>query len=227
MDWPKVISFDCYGTIIDWESEIQLAFKEILNKHGFKNVDFVELQRYWEEIQFDYIQKQYLPYVEVLKDTLSMTFNHFNYPFTKEDLDFFSKSMGGWQPFSDAKESLLSLKKHAKIALLTNTDDHIIQQTVHTLGVDFDEIVTAEQVRSYKANHDGFYYLMDKMGINKSDLLHVGFGFKYDVVPATEIGITSCWVNRYGETRPVDVREDYLVGDMKTLSLLVKGFKNK
>lgn len=225
MNWPKAITFDCFGTIIDWEGEIQLVFKEILKNHDVKCFDEVALQRYWEEVQFDYIQNQYLPYVEVLKNTLKMAFNHFNYPFTEADLDYFAESMGKWRPFQDAKEALLEIKKHVKIALLTNTDDHIIEETVSRLGIEFDAIVTAEQAGAYKANHDGFHLFLEKLNLDKSDILHTGFGFKYDVVPASELGITSCWVNRYGETRPVDVKEDYLVGDLKTLALLVKGLQ--
>jgi len=90
MKWPKAITFDCFGTLIDWEGEIQLIFKKLLKKHGVKNVDIITLQRYWEDIQFDYIQDQYLPYKEVLKNTLPMAFDHFDYPFTEEDAEYFS-----------------------------------------------------------------------------------------------------------------------------------------
>lgn len=223
MNWPKAITFDCYGTLIDWEGEIQVIFEEILRKNGVENVNVVALQRYWEDIQFDYIQDKYLPYKQVLMNTLPMAFNHFGYPYTDNDIEYFGASMGKWKPFLDTKEALLEIKKYTKIALLTNTDDNIIEETVSRLGVEFDEIVTAEQAGAYKANHDGFHLLLKKLQLEKSEILHTGFGFKYDVVPASELGITSCWVNRYGETRPVNVKEDYLVGDMKTLALLVKG----
>jgi len=223
LNWPKAITFDCYGTLIDWEGEIQLIFREILKKNGVEHFDVVALQRHWEDIQFDYIQNQYLPYKEVLKNTLPMAFNYFSYPFTDKDTEYFSASMGKWRPFSDTKSALLEIKKHTKIALLTNTDDHIIEETVKRLGIEFDEIVTAEQACAYKANHNGFHLLLKKLGLDKSEILHTGFGFKYDIVPASRLGITSCWINRYGETRPVDVKENYLVGDMKTFSILVKG----
>lgn len=220
---PKAVTFDCFGTLIDWEGEIQKVFKKILQGHGIEDADVVALQRYWENVQFDYIQEKYRPYKEVLKNTLPMAFNHFGYPFTQEDVVYFSESMGDWKPFPDTVEALKELKKYTKIALITNTDDAIIEQTVKQLGVEFDEIVTAEQAGIYKPGHDGFHLALKKLGLNKSDILHTGFGFKYDVVPASELGIESCWVNRYGETRPVDVKEDYLVGDMKTFVTLIKG----
>ena len=220
---PKAITFDCFGTLIDWEGEIQNIFKEILKKHGIEDADFVALQRHWENIQFDYIQEKYRPYKEVLKNTLPMAFRDYGYPFSPEDVLHFSESMGQWRPFPDTVEALKELKKHTKIALITNTDDAIIEETVQQLGVEFDEIVTAEQAGVYKPAHDGFHLALKKLGLDKSEILHTGFGFKYDVVPASELGIKSCWVNRYGEVRPANVKEDYLVGDMKTFALLIKG----
>ena len=223
MTLPKAITFDCFGTLIDWESEIQKVFKQILLKNGVTDVDVVGLQRHWENIQFDYIQEDYRPYKEVLKNTLPMAFRDYGYPFTPEDSVSFAESMGTWQPFPDTKEALLELRKYTKIALITNTDDDIISETVKQIGVEFDEIITAEQAGVYKPNHQGFYLALERLGLDKSEILHTGFGFKYDVVPATELGIQSCWVNRYGEVRPANVKETYLVGDMTTFALLIKG----
>lgn len=220
---PKAITFDCFGTLIDWEGEIQKIFKEILQRHGIKDADVVALQRHWENIQFEYIQEKYRPYKEVLKNTLPMAFRDYGYPFSPEDVIRFSESMGKWKPFPDTVEALKELKKYTKIALITNTDDAIIEQTVKQLGVEFDEIVTAEQAGVYKPAHDGFHLALKKLSLDKSEILHTGFGFKYDVVPASELGIKSCWVNRYGEVRPANVKEDYLVGDMRTFALLIKG----
>lgn len=223
--FPKVVTFDCYGTLIDWDRAIQKFFGDILTSHGVNDADVVALQRHWENIQFDYIQNQYRPYKEVLKHTLSMAFQDYDYPFSLDDCVAFSESMGSWEPFSDTKEALLEIKKHTKIALITNTDDAIISETVKHLGVDFDEVITAEQAGAYKANHEAFHLALERLGVDQSELLHVGFGFKYDIVPASELGIQSCWINRYGEIRPADVKETYMVGDMKTFALLVKGLK--
>lgn len=223
MPAPKAVTFDCFGTLIDWEREVQRMFKAILENHNVTDVDIVALQRQWEAIQFEYIQEQYRSYKEVLKNTLELTFQENNLPFSEEDATRFSESMGTWQPFEDTKDALLELKKYTKIALITNTDDAIIQETIKQIGVEFDEIITAEQAGAYKPSHKGFHLALERLGLDKSEILHTGFGFKYDVVPATELGIASCWVNRYGEVRPADVEETYLVGDMKTFALLIKG----
>lgn len=220
---PKAITFDCFGTLIDWEGEIQKFLKQILSEHGINNVDIVALQRHWENVQFEYIQKEYRPYKEVLKNTLPMAFRDYGYPLGPSDCIKFSESMGKWKPFPDTVEALKEIKKYTKIALITNTDNDIIKETVKQLGVEFDDIITAEMAGAYKPSHKGFHLALERLGLDKSEVLHAGFGFKYDVVPATELGFETCWINRYGEVRPVNVKETYLVGDMKTFALLVKG----
>lgn len=219
---PKAITFDCFGTLIDWEGEIQKFLKQILSEHGVNNVDIVALQRHWENVQFEYIQ-EYRPYKEVLKNTLPMAFRDYGYPISPSDCIKFSESMGKWKPFPDTVEALKEIKKYTKIALLTNTDNDIIKETVKQLGIEFDDIITAEMAGAYKPSHKGFHLALERLGLDKSEVLHAGFGFKYDVVPATELGFETCWINRYGEVRPVNVKETYLVGDMKTFALLIKG----
>ena len=131
--------------------------------------------------------------------------------------------MGYWKPFPDTREAILELQKLVKVVLITNTDDAIIAETERTIGVKFDEIITAEQAGAYKPSHKGFLLARERLGLDVSEIWHAGFGFKYDIVPATELGYTTVWVNRQGEVRPVDVKETFLVGDMRTLAYLVKG----
>lgn len=220
---PGAITFDCYGTLIDWESGIQQFFRERMAAHNIEGMDPRELQHKWEEIQFVTIQEAYRPYREVLRDTMRMTLDISQIPYAEQDLDEFANSMGRWQPFPDTKEAILELQKLTKVVLLTNTDDDIIAETERTIGVKFDDIITAQQAGAYKPSHKGFFLARERLGLPVSDIWHAGFGFKYDIVPATELGHTTVWVNRQGEARPVDVQETFLVGDLRTLSLLVKG----
>ena len=220
---PKAITFDCYGTLIDWERAIQQFFSESLDLHGGGDVDPLTLQAEWEEIQFLYIQEQYRPYRQVLRDTLKMAFDNYNIPTNDEERDEFANSMGSWKPFPDTRDAILELQKLVKVVLITNTDDEIIAQSERTIGVKFDEIITAEQAGAYKPRHKGFLLARERLGLDVSEIWHAGFGFKYDIVPATQLGYTTVWVNRQGEVRPVDVKETFLVGDMRTLAYLIKG----
>lgn len=220
---PEAITFDCYGTLIDWETAIQQFFAESLDAKGLGYVDPLTLQTEWEEIQFRYIQQQYRPYRQVLFDTMRMTYEQFHIPFDKAEAEEFAASMGHWKPFPDTRQAILDLQKLLKVVLITNTDDAIIAETEKTIGVKFDDIITAEQAHAYKPSHAGFQLAQKRLNLPIEDIWHAGFGFKYDVVPATELGYTTVWVNRQDEGRPVDVKETFLVGDMRTLAYLIKG----
>src|SRR5207248_9411110 len=115
------------------------------------------------------------------------------------------------------------LQRFLKVALITNTDNDIIAETEGTIGVKFDEIITAEQAGAYKPSHKGFLLARERLGLPVSDIWDASSGFKYDIVPVTELGYTTVWVNRQGEGRPVDVKETFLLGDMATLAYLIKG----
>ena len=220
---PKAITFDCYGTLIDWESEIQQFFRQRLAAKQVEGVDARALQLYWEEIQFGYIQQQYRPYRQVLRDTMRMAFEAFHLPYDESDVEEFAQSMGKWKPFPDTREAILALQQFVKVALITNTDDAIIRETEQTIGVQFDEIITAQQAGAYKPSHKGFQLARERLGLTVPEIWHAGFGFKYDIVPATALGYTTVWVNRQGEARPLDVKETFMVGDMQTLAYLVRG----
>ncbi len=219
---PKAITFDCYGTLIDWEKEIQLFFARQLATKGIQGIDTRALQRHWESVQFEFIQ-QYHPYRQVLRETMAKAFQDFALPYEEQDIEAFADSMGQWQPFPDTQASLSELQTYVKVALITNTDDAIIAQTQQHLGIVPDAIITAEQAGAYKPQHQGFHLARERLGLDTKDIWHAGFGFKYDVVPATELGYTTVWINRQGEARPLEVKETFLVGDLATLVYLIKG----
>ena len=116
---PKAITFDCYGTLIDWESEIRRFFAESMDLKGYGYVDPQTLQEEWEEIQFRYIQEKYRPYRQILRNTLRMVFNNYHIPTDNEECDEFADSMGYWKPFPDTREAILELQKLVKVVLTT------------------------------------------------------------------------------------------------------------
>ncbi len=220
---PKAITFDCYGTLIDWESGIQHFFAQRLAAHHLEGLDPRALQHKWEEIQFVAIQQPYRPYRQVLHETMRMTLESWQIPYAEQDLEEFATAMGSWPPFPDTHQALLELQKLTKTVLITNTDDEIIAQTERTIGVKFDDIITAQQAGAYKPSHKGFLLARQRLDLPVSEIWHAAFGFNYDIVPATELGYTTVWVNRQGEARPMHVHETFLVGDLRTLLYLVKG----
>jgi len=226
---PKAITFDCYGTLIDWEEEIQHHFDRLLQSRNIQGIDTRALQRRWEEIQFAYIQ-EYHPYHQVLHETMAETFGEYGLPLGGEEAEIFAGSMGKWHAFPDTPSSLEVMQHELgiKVVLITNTDDKIIAETVSQLGVMPDEIITAEQAGAYKPHHEGFLLARQRLQLPVEEIWHAGFGFKYDIIPATELGYATVWVNRQGEARPPDVtvKETFLVGDLATLVYLLKGVKD-
>lgn len=122
---PKAITFDCYGTLIDWERAIQRFFAESLDMKAMGHVDPRTLQTEWEEIQFRYIQEQYRLYRQVLRDTLRMVFSNYHIPTNDEECDEFADSMGYWKPFPDTKDAIIELQKYVKV-VLTSGDRYLV-----------------------------------------------------------------------------------------------------
>lgn len=219
---PKAITFDIFGTVIDWEGEIQDFFKNLMAKYNIIGVEPKTVQQRWEEIQFDYIQ-EYKPYRKVLYDTLALTCKEFGFEFSEEDCIEFSNSMSSWKPFPDSVDAIKEIRKFTKFVALTNTDNDIISACLKNAGIEVDDIVTAEMAGCYKPDTAGFVLSRERLGLSVDEMMHAGFGFKYDVVPGNKLGYRTIWVNRQGIIRPVDDKEDILCGDLKTLALILKG----
>ena len=235
---PKAITFDTYGTLIDWEGEIANYFRGFMDKKRVPGLNPRDVQRRWEVIQFAYIQEKYRPYTQVLCDTLKMTCEEFGLPFSSADGKDFAASMGKWEPFPDTQKAMTEIRKLCKVVLLTNTDNAIIAQSVKLMGIEVDDIVTAEMAGIYKPGLDGFHLARRRLGLEVDEIMHAGFGFRYDIEPATKLGYKTCWVNRQGEARSIwtdsegharesEVKETYLVGDLQTLAWMLKGMAAK
>ena len=130
--------------------------------------------------------------------------------------------MGYWKPFPDTKEAIIELQKIVKVLLITNTDDTIIAQTERTIGVKFDDIITAQQAKSYKPSFNNFNLALKKIGLPKENILHAAESLYHDVAPANELGIANVWVNRRGgkpgATKDIAATPGMEVPDIKTLA---------
>lgn len=153
---------------------------------------------------------------------MGMTCKEYGLSFTKHDCENFAENIANWKPFADSHDALLELQKYTKITLLTNCDNALIKESVKQIGVEFDDIVTAEMAGIYKPAYGGFKLSQKRLGLTEKEMIHAAFGFKYDIVPATALGYRTCWVNRQGEPRPMDVWESFMVGDLRTLAVVVK-----
>ena len=120
----------------------------------------------------------------------------FHVQFTHDEADGLAQSIKSWEPFPDTVPALRRLKSRYKLAILSNIDDDLFAFTAAKLEVQFDCVVTAQQVRSYKPSLHNFETLLDRLGIERDRLLHVAESLYHDVVPAHSLGIATVWVNR-------------------------------
>ncbi len=216
------VTFDCYGTLIDWDSGIRLFLQELVARKGV-DVDLDALHQRWEAIQFDLIQQAYRRYKDILRLSLESALKESGIPYEPTDGEAFAASMPTWHPFPEVPAVLLELKSLTRIAIISNTDNDILAESVRLMGVTFDALITAEDARVYKPNPAIFAFALQRLGEEPHRILHVAFGFHYDLEPAKQVGLTTCWLNRKGEPMPEGAVPDFVLTDFTQLPQLVKG----
>ncbi|HJO83304.1 MAG: haloacid dehalogenase type II [SAR202 cluster bacterium] len=220
-DRYEAVTFDCYGTLIDWETGIVGAVKPVLANHGFARND-AEVLRLYSEAEPAAQQGEYAEYREILRRVMRGIADSVGFTATETDLSRLADSLGDWPVFDDTVGALTALKTRYKLAVVSNIDDDLFELTAQRLGVEFDEVVTAQQARGYKPSTRNFKLLLERLGVDRSKILHVAESLYHDVVPANELGLSVVWVNRHGEsgggaTRPADGKPDLEVSDLAAL----------
>ena len=221
----KVATFDCYGTLVDWEGGLGTFLYELLLRLGEDDPPpGRQLRERWEEIQFDLVQGEYRDYSEILSLSLAELLREHGWPYNELDGQALQRAMGAWQPFPDTVPALRRAKAAGmRLAILSNTDRAIMQHTLRQLeGVEFDEVIVAEDVRAYKPSPENFQALSDRLSEPREEVLHVAFGFKYDIGPAQAAGYRAAWVNRHREARPAGAVPEYEWTDLYGLAELAE-----
>lgn len=199
----RVATFDCYGTLIDWEGGLATFLYDLALQHETPTENGDGLRQRWEEIQFGIIQGPYEDYKSVLAESLRLWMDERGYPWNPAHGEALARSMRSWQPFPDTIPALTQARAAGmRLAILSNTDDDLIAHSLRHLVVPFDAVVTAEQCRSYKPSFNNFERLLAVVGEPAERVLHVAFGFKYDIGPASAVGMDSAWINRKVEPMP-------------------------
>jgi 2-haloacid dehalogenase/putative hydrolase of the HAD superfamily len=188
-----VITFDCYGTLIDWESGIANAFLTTAAADGVTLTREAVLRAY-AETEHRVQAQSYRPYREILRDTAVRVAAMVGWPLVAERADFLVDSLPSWRPFPDTNAALERLAAVSRLGILSNIDDDLLAATREHFTVDFDIIVTAQQVRSYKPGHAHFQTARELIG--SSSWLHAAESNFHDVVPTNILGIDNAWINR-------------------------------
>ena len=217
----KVLTFDCYGTLIDWETGIWDALQPLLMHNGCESVTRdVALRAFG---MFETRQESETPdmlYPEVLTRVHPAIAGHFGLDTTSELDEVFGRSVALWPAFTDTADALRILKRHYQLVILSNIDRDGFAASNRKLGVEFDAIYTAQDIGSYKPNAANFEYLLshlrDDLGLRSTDVLHTAQSLRHDHVPARAHGLANVWIDRqrlsegghWGATAAVDEHPD-------------------
>jgi 2-haloacid dehalogenase len=197
---PKTVSFvtfDVYGTLIDWDTGAFEAFSKEAERDGF-TVDRDQVLPLFHEISQEIESGSYELYAEVLRRTAVRISRELDWPLEPSRSGFLPDSVQRWKPFRETNPTLEKLKKKFEIGLISNIDDKLLGQTRRHMPVDFDLVVTAQQVRSYKPDPAHFTEAERRMG-GKRGWVHVGASYYHDIEPALKKRIPVIWVNRHKE----------------------------
>lgn len=216
-----VLTFDCYGTLIDWETGIWDALQPLLLANGRRDIDrasgleaFASLESAQQSATPD------MRYPELLRAVHAGFARRFDLA-TDEALDgAFGDSVPHWPAFADSADALRRLQRHFRLVILSNVDRGGFAASNRKLGVHFDAIYTAEEIGSYKPTPRNFSYMIERLeqdhGIRSEDILHTAQSLFHDHVPARDAGLARAWIDRqhlaagggWGATAPVADRPE-------------------
>jgi 2-haloalkanoic acid dehalogenase type II len=227
----RALTFDCYGTLIDWEEGIGSWLARWVESHGTSPSREVLLQAFARAENQVEQERPASRYPEILRLTLNALGRDLGIEPTPAEADEFGGSVGDWPPFPDTSSALRLLGERYKLVIVSNVDRASFSRTAARLGITFDVVVTAEEVGAYKPDHRMFlraFEVLDEMEVGRAQILHVAQSLFHDHVPAKELGLSTVWVNRrrgregWGATAPpaVPVEPDLEVGNLAELVAL-------
>ena len=193
----EIISFDCYGTLINWEEGILRCMHRILAAHGKDNDnDDATILQFYGDFEARAEQGTYRCYREVLQSVVSEFGKQFAFAPTEQETQSLPDSLRYWRPWPDTVSALRELQRRFRLAVISNVDDDLFAATRPQLEVDFDEVITAQQAQAYKPSLKLFELALSRIHAPAHRVLHVGQSIYHDVVPAQALGLATVWVNR-------------------------------
>jgi 2-haloacid dehalogenase len=218
-----VLSFDCYGTLVDWETGILEALRPFLAGRGASLGDETILELY-AKLESGAERGSYISYREVLSRVVHGFGRELGFHVPNADASFLADSLFRWPAFPDTVSALRRLKKEFALAVISNVDRDLFASTEQQLGVELDWVVTAEDAGTYKPSRNNFLYAQRAIGVSPQRWLHAAQSLYHDVAPAKSLGISTIWVNRRrgrtgtGATPPADVRPHLEVTSLSDLA---------
>ena len=222
----SVLTFDCYGTLIDWERGILDSLHEVLGR-GVADEDEL-LEAYGAE-EASLETGAWRPYREIVREATTAVCRRYANEPTDDERRRFEVSVTRWPAFADSAPALAQLAQRFEMGVLTNCDEDLFAASSELLGNPFDWVVTAEQVRAYKPARPHFEAARERIGPRRDGWVHVAQSLYHDHAPAKAMGIRTVWINRRsdragsGATPLAEIRPDMQAADMATFARLALG----
>jgi 2-haloacid dehalogenase len=211
----QALTFDCYGTLIDWEAGVRDYVAPILALSSQREVTAEQWVERWEHIQFQML-RPYRPYREILQRSYDATMQYFGMEAFVDAGAGLARSVAEWKPFVDTRRALRRLARRYRLAIVSNVDNDLLADSVGQLQAPFSCLVTAEDVRAYKPDPKSLELAITRLAVAPGAIVHAAFGWKYDLAPARALGMRACFVNRGGVT--VDEPRDLEVASLDALA---------
>lgn len=222
-----VLTFDCYGTLIDWETGLLEALSPVLDAHEIELGDEPLLEAYGQhEVVFE--ARPYMRYREILERCLRGLGEQFGFEPSVAEGERFAGSVKDWPAFADSAAALAQLKDSFRLGVITNCDDDLFALSAPRLGVGFEWVITAQQARSYKPSLHNLELALERIDAPRERIVHVAQSLYHDHEPAKELGLSTVWINRRhgrpgpGATRPGTAAPDLTFPDMRTFAELLR-----
>jgi 2-haloacid dehalogenase len=219
----EVFTFDCYGTLINWEDGILACLRRILAAHD-KNIDDATILQLYGDFEARAEHGEYRRYREVLQSVVQQFGAQLGFTPTDEEVRSLPDSLPQWKPWPDTVTALRELKKRFRLAIISNVDDDLFAATQPQLGVEFDHVITAQQANAYKPSLKIFELALSRVGVPAHRILHIGQSLYHDVLPAQSLGLATVWVNRpsaragVGAVKSADGRPDLQISSLAELA---------
>ncbi|MDA0172707.1 haloacid dehalogenase type II [Solirubrobacter taibaiensis] len=216
------LTFDCYGTLIDWETGILSALRPVLERHGASRDDDTLLELFaHHEAALE--AGPYRSYKAVLAGALKGIGTDLHFEPTQQEQDAFGVSVNDWPAFEDSAAALAQLKQRFKLGVITNCDDDLFAASNAKLGTTFDWVITAQQAEGYKPRIENFEYAFAHIDVPRERILHVAQSLFHDHVPAKALGMTTVWIDRRqgregGATPPAAAVPDMTFPDLQSFA---------
>lgn len=219
----EVLTFDCYGTLINWEAGILPALRRVLSAHG-KRIDDADILKLYGDFEERSERGPFCPYREVLESVVRQFAAELRFDATPEDVRSLPDSLRTRKPWPDTVAALQQLKSRFRLAILSNVDDDLFAQTRPQLEVVFDEVITAQQAQAYKPSLKLFELALSRIHAPAHRVLHVAQSIYHDVIPAQSLGLATVWLNRpsarpgVGAVKAAAAKPDLTVSSLEELA---------